>query len=132
MAKLVNGIGLQLIASWQKANKSKDLQATNLISVALENKIPLLFKFLSNEDDDVSGTVTQFAHDYITHLKSAPITERQKQNMKEMLFVIMKKMKYDDSYSFEAEGEEEAMFQEYRNELKVIFNNLGALVCRPR
>ena len=26
------------------------------------------------------------------------------------------------------QGEEEAMFQEYRKELKVIFNNIGALV----
>ena len=42
--------------------------------------------------------------------------------------IVMKKMKFDDCYNFESEGEEEAMFQEYRKELKIIFNNIGALV----
>ena len=128
LAKLINGIGLQLISAWQKATKAKEVEACKIISDALESKIALMFKFLNHEDDDVSGSVAQFAHDYITHLKLSPLTESQKQNVKDLLYVVMKKMKYDDCYNFESEGEEEAMFQEYRKELKVIFNNIGALV----
>ncbi|KAK3101339.1 hypothetical protein FSP39_002843 [Pinctada imbricata] len=44
-----------------------------------------------------------------------------------LIYTVIKKMKYDESYNFEQEGEDEAMFQEYRKQLKNIFNNLAAL-----
>ena len=63
-----------------------------------------MFKFLSHEDDDVSGAVAKFAHDYLTLLKQIqPLAEPQKANVKNLLFVIVKKMKYDDSYGFDSE-----------------------------
>lgn len=71
---------------------------------AMENKIPLMFQFLANEDDDVSGAVSKFAHDYITVLKTLPeLTDGQRQRVKELLFVVVKKMKFDESYSFDSE-----------------------------
>lgn len=36
---------------------------------ALESKVPFMLKFLGSEDDDVSGTISPFAHDYMTLLK---------------------------------------------------------------
>ena len=45
-----------------------------------------------------------------------------------MLLTVVRKLKYDESYSWEHEGEDEAMFDEYRKELKVNVNNIGALV----
>ena len=63
-----------------------------------------MFRFLANEDDDVSGAVSKFAHDYITVLKTLPeLSDSQKQLVKDLLFVIVKKMKFDDSYSFDSE-----------------------------
>ncbi len=75
-----------------------------LVMQGLETKVPLLFTFLAHEDDDVSGAVAKFAHDYITLLKQiTPISDGQKQNVKHLLFVVIKKMKYDDSYGFDQE-----------------------------
>ena len=48
--------------------------------------------------------------------------------LENMLYVIINKTKYDESYNFEQEGEDEAMFDEYRDQLKVVFDNLAALV----
>lgn len=45
-----------------------------------------------------------------------------------MLYVVIAKTKYDESYNFEQAGEDEAMFDEYRKKLKVVFDNLAALI----
>ncbi|XP_074646295.1 exportin-T-like [Tubulanus polymorphus] len=128
LSKLVNGMGMNLIACWNKISKTGDVENAALIMQALENKVPLMLKFLDNEDDDVSGAVSLFAHDYITMLKSInPISEKQRQNIERTLYVIIRKMKYDECYNFDVEGEEEAMFMEYRKQLKVVFNNLAQL-----
>ena len=37
-------------------------------------------------------------------------------------------MKYDESYSWAQQGEDEAMFDEFRKELRVIVSNIGSLV----
>ena len=48
--------------------------------------------------------------------------------LENMLFVLITKTKYDESYNFEQPGEDEAMFDEYRKKIKVVFDNLAALL----
>lgn len=49
---------------------------------AVENKISLLFRFLSDEDDDVSGAVATFTTDYISLLKQMnPLSQKQRENI---------------------------------------------------
>ena len=49
---------------------------------AVEDKIPLLFCFLGDEDDDVSGAVATFTTDYISLLKQMnPLTPKQRENV---------------------------------------------------
>ena len=49
----------------------------------LDKKMPLLLGFLENEDDDVSQTVTEFAHTYITMLRaSLPLSPQHALNIK--------------------------------------------------
>ncbi|KAK2192614.1 hypothetical protein NP493_26g07059 [Ridgeia piscesae] len=128
LAKLVNIIGLQLVLCWQKQVKQGDADGAKVSLAALEDKVALLIKFLGNNEDDVSGMVAEFSHSYIGVLKQlAPINCQQKETIKELLYVVIKKMKYDESYNFERARDDEAVFQEYRKELKVIFNNIGAL-----
>ena len=63
--------------------KSKEVESSKVPLAAIEAKVPLMLRFLSCEDDDVSGTVTQFAHDYITTLKQlAPLKQEHKQSVK--------------------------------------------------
>ncbi|KAJ8301279.1 hypothetical protein KUTeg_020266 [Tegillarca granosa] len=128
LSKLVNGFGTNLILNWQKLVKISDKENTTAVLQAIESKIPLMFRYLGDEDDDVSGAVTPFAQEYIAVLKQIkPLSQKQLENIKGLVYIVVKKMKYDESYNFEHEGEEEAMFQEYRKQLRTIFNNLAAL-----
>lgn len=127
MAKLINCMGVQLISCWQKVGKVDTQNASEALQ-AVENKVNLLFRFLGDEDDDVSGAVGAFTTDYISLLKQMnPISVKQRENIESLLYVLIKKMKFDESYNFEHEGEDEAMFMEYRKQLKTIFNNLASL-----
>ncbi len=82
--------------------KAKEEEEAKVIFDALHSKIPLMLKFLGNEDDDVSGAVTKFAHDWLTLLKQlSPLTGTLKQYVKELLYTVINKMKYDESYSFD-------------------------------
>lgn len=49
---------------------------------AVENKISLLFRFLGDEDDDVSAAVATFTTDYISLLKQMdPLSQKQRENI---------------------------------------------------
>ena len=48
-------------------------------------------------------------------LKTKPmLAETETAHVRDMVYVIIHKLKYDDEYDFQALGEDEAMFQEYR------------------
>ena len=82
--------------------KAKEEEEAKVIFDALHCKIPLMLKFLANEDDDVSGAVTKFAHDWLTLLKQlSPLTDTLKQYVKELLYTVINKLKYDESYCFD-------------------------------
>ncbi|CAG5117342.1 unnamed protein product, partial [Candidula unifasciata] len=122
MSKLEEGKTVALLSK-NGANRSSD---TTL--AALEAKIPYMLRFLGDEDDDVSIAVIDFATEYIATVKTMPaMSEVQKKHIEGLLFTIIKKLKYDESYNFEKEGEEEAEFQEYRKQARVIFNNIASL-----
>jgi len=133
VAKLINGMGTQLISSWTKIPKSNGelnggLSQSALILKAIEGKIPYMLRFLSHEDDDISETVTEFAHAYLGLLKQMKtIPPQHRDYLRKLLYIVIKKMKYDDDYDFEEEGEEEAMFQEFRKQMKVLLDNIGKL-----
>lgn len=128
LARLINGIGVQLILSWQKLEKN-DKEKREMVRLAVENKVTLLLTFLASDYDDISAAVFDFARDYIQLIKqTGVITDVEHGLLENMLFVVITKTKYDESYNFEQAGEEEAMFDEYRKKLKVVFDNLAALV----
>ncbi|CAH1784092.1 unnamed protein product [Owenia fusiformis] len=128
LARLVDSIGTNLIINYQKMSKSSNKENADLMLQSIENKVQFIFRFLCDEDDDVSGAVANFTHDYISVLKQAgPLTAKQKENIGSILMAVISKMKLDESYNFDQEGEDEAMFQEYRKQLKVIYQNIGQL-----
>lgn len=62
--------------------KTEDKENTEATLQALESKVPLMFRFLSDEDDDVSGAVAQFSQEYIALLKQMkPLSQKQRENM---------------------------------------------------
>ena len=63
--------------------KNNDEVNATISKQAVEAKLPYMLKFLANSDDDVSGNIAPFAHDYLTLLKqSAPLTDSQKEFVK--------------------------------------------------
>jgi hypothetical protein len=44
--------------------KLEDKENMEVTLQALESKVPLMFRFLSDDDDDVSGAVAQFSQEY--------------------------------------------------------------------
>lgn len=48
--------------------------------------------------------------------------------MRSLLDAVITKLKYDESYDFESEGEEEIMFLEFRKQLKVLLDAIAQVV----
>ncbi|KAK3739040.1 hypothetical protein QZH41_001126 [Actinostola sp. cb2023] len=104
LAKLVNCIGTQLVTSYN-----------NNVQNVFYSLLYFGAQFLGDDDDDISHTVHGFAYAYLTLLKQG------------ILYIVIKKMKYDDSYNFAHEDEDEVMFMEFRKEMKVLFDNIAQL-----
>ena len=55
------------------------------------------------------------------------LNESQIANAQKLLFILLDKFRYDETYNFDAQGEDEIMFIDYRRQLKVLFDNLAQL-----
>ncbi|KAJ8411343.1 hypothetical protein AAFF_G00173490 [Aldrovandia affinis] len=125
-SKLVNGMGQALVASWTRLAKAGDLKSSQEALLALEAKVPLTLRLLAHEDDDISANIVGFCYDYLHVLKQLPLlTDQQKNYIEAIMVAVMKKLTYDDEYNFENEGEDEAMFVEYRKQLKLLLDRLA-------
>ncbi|XP_067932118.1 exportin-T-like [Watersipora subatra] len=128
LAELVNVMGENLVEAWQKAVKGARGQLASAALSAIEGKVPIICRLLSDTDDDVSATIFPFTKSYIGILKELrPLTEIQKKNLQNVIVIVLKKFEFDDDYDFEDEGEDEAMFQEYRNKLKMLLNAIAKM-----
>ncbi|XP_037069727.1 exportin-T-like, partial [Pollicipes pollicipes] len=132
LGKVLNGMGIELVLCYHKLAKaaaaapgSGALAATE---AAIGAKVQHMLAFLKCDYDDPSRSVIDFARDYVQLLKTKPmLSEAETGHVRDMVYVIIHKLKYDDDYDFQAMGEDEAMFQEYRKRLKVLYDNLAAV-----
>uniref|UniRef100_A0A8C2D587 Exportin-T n=1 Tax=Cyprinus carpio TaxID=7962 RepID=A0A8C2D587_CYPCA len=125
-SRLVNGMGQSLVLSWTKLSKTGDAKVSAETLRAVEGKVPLMLQLLIHEDDDISANIVGFCYDYLHVLKQLPaLSEQQKSNVEAIMLAVMNKLKYDDEYNFENEGEDEAMFVEYRKQLKMLLDRLA-------
>ncbi|GAA6083948.1 exportin-T isoform X2, partial [Tachysurus ichikawai] len=125
-SRLINGMGQALVLSWTKLTKTGDMKVAAETLQALEVKIPLMLQLLMHEDDDISANTVGFCYDYLHVLKQLPLlTDQQKSNIEAIMMAVMKKLTYDDEYNFENEGEDEAMFVEYRKQMKMLLDRLA-------
>ncbi|XP_028305043.1 exportin-T [Gouania willdenowi] len=126
-SRLVNGMGQSLVVSWTRLVKGGGTmeQADHTLR-AMEAKVPLLLRLLLHEDDDISANMVGFCYDYLHVLKQLPqLSEQQKSNVEAIMLAVIKKLTYDDEYNFDNEGEDEAMFVEYRKQLKMLLDRLA-------
>ncbi|KAL2102884.1 hypothetical protein ACEWY4_002052 [Coilia grayii] len=125
-SRLVNGMGQSLVVSWTKLHKAGSVKVAADTLRATEAKVPLMLQLLVHEDDDISANIVGFCYDYLQVLKQLPLlTDQQKANVEAIMLAVMKKLTYDDEYNFENEGEDEAMFVEYRKQLKMLLDRLA-------
>uniref|UniRef100_A0A3B4UEY7 Exportin-T n=1 Tax=Seriola dumerili TaxID=41447 RepID=A0A3B4UEY7_SERDU len=125
-SRLVNGMGQSLVLSWTKLAKAGNVKDATETLQAVEAKVPLLLQLLVHEDDDISANIVGFCYEYLHVLKQLPqLTDQQKTNIEAVMLAVMKKLTYDDEYNFENEGEDEAMFVEYRKQLKMLLDRLA-------
>uniref|UniRef100_A0A8C7KGC3 Exportin-T n=1 Tax=Oncorhynchus kisutch TaxID=8019 RepID=A0A8C7KGC3_ONCKI len=122
-SRLVNGMGQSLVLSWTKLAKGGDVKAAAEALRALETKVPLLLQLLVHDDDDISANIVGFCYDYLNVLKQVRYTLLVG-NM-DIMLAVMKKLTYDEEYNFDNEGEDEAMFVEYRKQLKMLLDRLA-------
>ncbi|KAG8514161.1 Exportin-T, partial [Galemys pyrenaicus] len=124
-SKLVNGMGQSLIVSWTKLIKNADIKNAQEALQAIETKVALMLQLLIHDDDDISSNIIGFCYDYLHILKQAMLSDQQKANVEAIMLAVMKKLTYDEEYNFENEGEDEAMFVEYRKQLKLLLDRLA-------
>ncbi|MEE6480433.1 hypothetical protein FKM82_012568 [Ascaphus truei] len=125
-SKLVNGMGQSLIISWTKLVKCGDMKTAQDTLHSIESKVPLMLQLLVHEDDDISTNIIGFCYEYLHILKQlALLSDQQKSHVEAVMLAVMKKLTYDEEYNFENEGEDEAMFVEYRKQLKLLLDRLA-------
>ncbi|XP_057296563.1 exportin-T-like [Hydractinia symbiolongicarpus] len=130
LSALINGMGVQLITSFNKLTKEEaENGLKSEILQAVDAKIPHMLRFLGDEDDDISEAMTEFCHSYLGLLKQLNGSNLMdcRKHVKNLLVVIVNKMKYDEEFNFENENDEEAEFIEFRKQIKVLLTNLAAL-----
>uniref|UniRef100_A0A8K9XJM1 Exportin-T n=1 Tax=Oncorhynchus mykiss TaxID=8022 RepID=A0A8K9XJM1_ONCMY len=118
-SRLVNGMGQSLVLSWTKLAKGGAVKEAAEALRALETKVPLLLQLLVHDDDDISANIVGFCYDYLNVLKQVRYT------LLDIMLAVMKKLTYDEEYNFDNEGEDEAMFVEYRKQLKMLLDRLA-------
>uniref|UniRef100_A0A8K9XKV9 Exportin-T n=1 Tax=Oncorhynchus mykiss TaxID=8022 RepID=A0A8K9XKV9_ONCMY len=152
-SRLVNGMGQSLVLSWTKLAKGGAVKEAAEALRALETKVPLLLQLLVHDDDDISANIVGFCYDYLNVLKQGSewqshmpqvgrggqeaieeywdsdkfplLTDQQKTHVEDIMLAVMKKLTYDEEYNFDNEGEDEAMFVEYRKQLKMLLDRLA-------
>jgi len=125
--KLLNAIGENLFDGWTKMIK-KDANLAGLLAQSIEAKLPFVLQILNHSDDDISECVSDYCSHYISILKVMKIQTREHQsNVENMFKIVINKTKFDSSFNFENEGEEEAMFLEYRKSIKLLFDSITQL-----
>ncbi|XP_075810890.1 exportin-T isoform X2 [Microtus pennsylvanicus] len=106
------------------------LQTAGFFSIDQEEDLDFVARFskllLVHEDDDISSNIIGFCYDYLHILKQLSVlSDQQKANIEAIMLAVMKKLTYDEEYNFENEGEDEAMFVEYRKQLKLLLDRLA-------
>ncbi|CAD5112752.1 DgyrCDS1970 [Dimorphilus gyrociliatus] len=128
LAKLLNAVGLEVLAAYTTLVKANDIDGAALALKSLEDKISKMFPFIAHEVDDVSGAVCPLAQEYVALLKTVnpQIQEQHSHIVKTLLYTCIKRMKFDQDYDWDVEGEEEAIFQDYRRRLRNVVLHIGS------
>lgn len=127
VAKLVNTVLSDLVrvleSQAEDATKSKASQL-------LQDFLPLLLRFFSDEYDEICSTVIPCLTDVLTYLRKLPeLPPSYSDMLSPILNAIIMKMRYDEtsSWGHEDDQTDEAEFQELRKRLQVLQKSVAAV-----
>ncbi|KAJ2726819.1 pre-tRNA nuclear export protein [Coemansia sp. Benny D115] len=143
-AKLANVTGVELKGIW--VDKDATPEARSTAQGMLEQLLPLLLSFLSNEYDEVSSAVFPAISEILSVFKrmqreGAALSGSQQDFLARLLPVLVDKLKYDDDYAWPTsssfkggdgdgsldEDDDEAMFAELRRSLRVFIDAIAQI-----
>ncbi|KAI0223655.1 pre-tRNA nuclear export protein [Massospora cicadina] len=132
VAKLTNKVGLEYFLIWKEADQDLELQANAY--KFLEQLMPLVLKFLSNEREETTVALFPIVNELLNLLKQQTkrgqiLTESQNIFLGKLLTVLIAKFKYPDDFEWEEQDEEdeESHFGSTRKSLKAFFDAIGHL-----
>uniref|UniRef100_A0A8D3E807 Exportin-T n=1 Tax=Scophthalmus maximus TaxID=52904 RepID=A0A8D3E807_SCOMX len=121
-SRLVNGMGQSLVLSWTKLIKSGNVKEAAETLQAVEAKVPLMLQLLVHEDDDISANIVGFCYEYLHVLKQV---ERGESRRPGSVSVFALRTLTHSCWCLFCQGEDEAMFVEYRKQLKMLLDRLA-------
>ncbi|KAI2642579.1 Exportin-T [Xylaria nigripes] len=128
VAKLVNTVIADLVRVLEdrSADDAVKVKATQL----LQDFVPLLLRFFSDEYDEVCSTVIPALTDVLQYFRKLPaLPDSFSEMLTPILNAIILKMRYDETSSWGNEDEQtdEAEFQELRKKLQVLQKSVAAV-----
>ncbi len=128
VAKLVNTIVSDIVRVLEDKSVSNETKsrAENL----MQNFLPLLLRFFSDEYDEVCSTVIPSLTDLLTLIRRVSTVPPEYANMlPPILNAIILKMRFDETSSWANEDEQtdEAEFQELRKKLQILQKSVAAI-----
>ncbi|KAK9783551.1 putative Exportin-T [Seiridium cardinale] len=127
VAKLVNTILADLVRVLEDRSTDDDTRVK--ANQQLQEFLPLLLRFFSDEYDEICSTVIPSLTDILTYLRKLPeLPGPFREMLPPILNAIIMKMRYDEtsSWGHEDEQTDEAEFQELRKRLQLLQKSVAA------
>lgn len=128
VAKLVNTVVADIVRVLEDSQVDHDTRAR--AEQHLQNFLPFLLRFFSDEYDEICSTVIPSLTDLLTLLRKAgTLPSNYSEMLPPILRAIIRKMRYDETSNWGAEDEQtdEAEFQELRKRLQVLQKTVAAV-----
>ena len=90
----------------------------------VHESIMLTIPFLRNEDDGVSETVLPLIAAFLYKLRHQTGPEQSFPFLQQLLEAVALKMQFVEHFNFDVEGDDEMLFQKFRDELEKLFRGV--------
>ncbi|GJJ08694.1 hypothetical protein Clacol_002913 [Clathrus columnatus] len=133
LGRLLCGLGQELVKLWEDNNTSEDIRIG--AGELLEQILPVMLRFMSDEYDDTSSTVFPLLTNLFTAYKRIKknnsdelISTEKRTFLKQVLDVVLEKMKWDsDDDPEDMDEDDSAAFDLLRKDLRIFLDSIQTL-----